>query len=578
MPRGPRHARRLAFGWLSLVSVLGAGGCADPPELGPLEAEATIATRHMVSAANPIAAKVGLAVLRSGGNAVDAAVAVQAALTFVEPSESGIGGGGFMVHFDAVSRTLTVYDGREQAPRAASPERFQLLGWPVPRWVAVPTGRSVGVPGTLRMLEQAHAAHGVKPWGELFAPAIELAERGIPMPPRLQQQVASDHSLRLFRDTRHAFVRPARAREPTLRSPDLARTLATIAEHGADAFHAGPIAESIVEAARGRWPWPSDMTVEDLAGYRALAREPLCGGYRGWMLCGPPPPSSGTLAVLQILGMIERFDLAALEPASVEAIHIIAEATRLALADRFHYVGDPAFVAVPAAALIGPGYLARRGRLIEPARAMGRALPGEPGGRVVIEDVPPAEEHDHGGTSHFTIVDAQGNAVSLTGSIEAPFGSRIMAAGFLLNNQLTDFAFRPVIDAFEVPNAVAGGKRPTSSMAPLVVLGGSGELRLLVGSRGGARIIGHVVKTLVAVLDWELTLQEAIAMPNFLQAGERLELERGTPLEAHADALRRLGHEVAIVRLVSGTNGIERRAEHWSGGADPRIGAFAAGD
>jgi len=551
------------------------------PEAWPLDQpvrQPLAASRHMVSAADPTAVRVGRDVLRGGGNAMDAAVAIQMVLTLVEPSESGIGGGAFLLYRDGASGELTVYDGRETAPAAAGVDRFMWLGMAKPLWAAIPMGLSVGVPGTLAMLHQAHGEHGERPWSELFQPAIRLADQGVPMPEQLQRQVAADRSLWLLSDTRRYFVDAARQDPPRLHNPELAHSLRLIAEQGPEAFYVGPMAENIVIAAGRRRPGGSDMTMDDLLAYTPKKREALCGGYRGRSLCGLPPPSSGGIAILQILGMLEHMDMAALEPASAEAIHLIAEASRLAFADRSYYVGDPDFVDVPTAQLLDPDYLAARARLIDPLRAMDRALPGEPGVRPQIHEAPELIEEETTGTTHFSIVDGDGNVVSMTSSIEAPFGSRIMVDGFLLNNQLTDFTFRAEQGGVTVPNAVAPGKRPRSSMSPIIVRDAQGEVELVIGSRGGSRIIGYVVKALVGVLDWDMDVQEAISLANFVHRGEGLELERGTAAAGQGDALTALGHDVRVIPLTSGLHGIGRNGDGWHGGADPRLGGIALGD
>jgi gamma-glutamyltranspeptidase / glutathione hydrolase len=565
-----------------LILLVGAAGCqraappAEPPAARQPAAERE-ATRHLVSAAHPLAVEAGLLALRRGGHAVDAAIAVQFVLGLVEAPETGIGGGGFLLLYDATGGELRFFDGRETAPAAAGPERFTLLGLPMPAWLAIPAGRAVGVPGLVAMLGMVHAEHGRLPWAELLEPAIRLAEEGVPMPGRLQAQSRDDLSLRLFADTRAAFATPAAAAAPELSNPDYAATLRVLAEQGPGAFYEGEIAAALVERAGRRRPLGSDMTLADLAGYTARERPPVCGRYRQWTVCGAPPPSSGGIAVLQILGMLERFDLAALGPGSAEAMHLVIEAHRLAFADREHYLGDPDFVAVPVAGLLDPEYLRRRSILISPDRALDRALPGAPqgasaGGAVVRPAASP------GGTSHFTIVDDEGNVAALTSSIEAPFGSRMMSGGFLLNNQLTDFSFRPRAGDRALPNAVAPGKRPRSSMSPVIVFDAEGRVRLAVGARGGPRIVGYVVKTLVAVLDWELEIQEAINLPNFVHADGRVDLERNTPLAARAAEFAARGHKVRVAELASGLHGIERTAAGWRGGADPRLDGVARGD
>jgi len=537
-----------------------------------------LARHHMVSAAHPLAVEVGLDVLRRGGNAMDAAVAVQMMLGFLEAPESGIGGGGFLMYRDASTGKLLVYDGRETAPASARPDQFSVFGQTLPLWATIPGGRAVGVPGLVAMLHMAHDAHGSLAWSDLLAPTISLARAGVAMPDRLQNQVSDDPSLWLFADMRRQFVTPGRREMPRLHNPALADTLAAIAHHGADHFYTGEIAAALVERVGQRRLWHGDMTESDLAAYRPIVREAVCGNYREWIVCGPPPPSSGGIALIQILGMLEHFPMEELGPYSTIAIHLIAEASRLAFADRERYVGDPDHVSVPVAGLTDPAYLEARAALIDRHRAMERALPGEPGVSATIRKAAYDAQDERAGTSHFSIVDAAGNMVSLTSSIEAPFGSRMMSGGFLLNNQLTDFSFVAEQDGRPHPNAIAPGKRPRSSMSPIIVLDADGDPKLVIGSRGGSRIIGHVAKTLVAVLDWELDIQDAIALPGFVHRGQGLELERNTPVVRHRKALETLGHDVNVTTMTSGLHGIERIDGSWRGGADPRLDGVAKGD
>lgn len=566
----------------ALLPLLGACNRNNPDAellLGPSPpVEQRTAARHMVSAAHPLAVEIGLDMLRRGGHAVDAAVAVQMALGFLEAPETGIGGGGFLLLHDASTGALRFFDGRETAPAAATPDRFTLFGRPLPLWAAAPSGRSVGVPGLVAMLGEAHAAHGRLPWSELLQPTIALARTGVDMPARLQRQIVEDPSLWLFGDMRRHFVAQARAEPPRLRNPALADTLAALAEHGAAHFYRGDIADAIVARAAGGWPWPGDLGRDDLARYRAPMRDPVCSTYRQWIVCGAPPPSSGGIALAQILGVLEHFPMADYGPDSAIGIHLIAEASRLAFADRERHVGDPDQIDVPVAGLADRDYLRARAALIAPDKAMTRALPGEPGQAAVIREAGHAMQAERGGTSHFSVVDAQGNMVALTSSIEAPFGARRMSGGFLLNNQLTDFSFSAERLGRPHPNAVGPGKRPRSSMSPVVVLERDGTPRLVLGSRGGSRIIGHVARTLIAVLDWDMDIQDAIALPNFVHRGDRLELERGTPVVRHRPVLEALGHEVAEVRMTSGLHGIERIEGGWRGGADPRLDGVARGD
>jgi len=526
--------------------------CAGCASLVDKPGEKPAAGKPMVAAAHPLAVDAGMAVLRLGGSAVDAAVAVQAVLGLVEPQSSGIGGGAFMLHWSERDKKLRSYDGRETAPAAATSGRFLDRNQePVPFMEAVVGGRSVGVPGVLRMLEHAHARHGRLRWAENLRYAIFAAEEGFPMPPRLHAALERERFLQEDPYARRTYFgtdgkpKPVGAR---IVNRAYGATLNAIAFGGADAFYRGPIATEIVRAVRSHAS-PGDLSEDDLAGYRPVEREPLCGPYRVWRVCSMGPPSSGGLAVLQILGLLERTAFDRASPQSEAALHVYVEASRLAYADRARYVGDPDFVSVPTDALLDGGYLGRRVKLIG-ERALGLAPAGDP-------EAP--------GTTHFTIVDAEGDVVSMTSTVEAAFGSRIMVRGFLLNNQLTDFDFRP-----GGKNEVAPRKRPRSSMAPTIVFSSEGEVRLAVGSPGGPLIIGYVAKALVGVLDWGLGVQEAIALPNAVNRNGPTELEAGTRYESLAPALRGRGHEVVLREMTSGLHGIERVDRRWRGGADPR--------
>jgi gamma-glutamyltranspeptidase/glutathione hydrolase len=460
-----------------------------------------------------------------------------------------------------------------------TPELFlQPDGKPMSFQQARVGGRAVGVPGVARLMEAAHRAHGRLPWAKLFEPAIELAERGFPLSPRLHALLAKDLDLAgdpaacAYFYTDQGTPKPAGT---LLRNPEFARTLRRIAENGADAFYSGPIAQDIVAAVRGHPVNPGFMTEADLAGYRVREVEPVCATYRGFRICGMPPPSSGGIAVLQVLGILSRFDMASVRPGSSAAVHLVSEAARLAYADRNRYVADDRFVRVPVKGLLDASYLAGRARLIRPEVSMGRAEAGVPPGADAAHAADSMAET--GGTSHISVVDRDGNAASMTTSIEHAFGSHVMVRGFLLNNQLTDFSFVPVRDGVRVANAVEPGKRPRSSMAPTLVFDPSGRLHLVVGSPGGSRIINYVVKVLVAVLDWKMDLQAAIDLPNFGSRNGPTEIERGSPLENLAGALKALGHEVRAVDMTSGVHGILRTETGWQGGADPRREGIAGG-
>jgi gamma-glutamyltranspeptidase/glutathione hydrolase len=524
------RAPRLPALFAVFLLVLGAG-CAHDAAV----------TRFVVAAAHPRAVNAGHEVLERGGSALDAAIAVQLVLGLVEPESSGIGGGAFLLYWSAKERTLRSYDGRETAPAAARPDRFRGMHF----MDAVVGGHSVGVPGVLRMLELAHRRHGKLPWSELFKPAIAAAEDGFALSARLHRQLEGEPHLRTEVFYQGGRPKPVGSR---IVNPEYAATLRSIASRGAGAFYIGDIARDIVRAVRSHAK-PGELAESDLAAYRALEREPLCGPYRQWRVCSMAPPSSGGVAVLQILGLLERTQFARAPPHSATAVHLFAEAGRLAYADRARYLGDPDFVAVPTRKLLEPAYLDRRARLIG-ERSMGTAPPGD------TEAI---------GTSHLSIVDAQGNVASMTTTIEATFGSRIMVRGFLLNNQLTDFDFSP-----GGPNALAPRKRPRSSMAPTIVFDAQGQVRLATGSPGGPNIINYVAKSLVAMLDWKLDAQAAAAAPNFGSRNGPTVVEKGSFYESLKSALEARGHEVDANPLVSGVHTVERVRGAWRGGADPR--------
>jgi len=512
-------------------------------------------TQFVVAAAHPLAVDAGYDVLSRGGTALDAAIAVQMVLGLVEPESSGIGGGAFLLYWSEKEKTLRSYDGRESAPAAARADRFlQKDKTPMSFMEAAVGGRSVGVPGVLRMLELAHGRHGRLPWGELYQPAISAAEAGFPLSPRLHAQLERDPYLRADPEARQIFYRDGKAKPVGERivNPRYAATLRSIGKDGAGAFYQGDIAKDIVRAVRSHAK-PGDLSEQDLAGYRALEREPLCGPYRQWRVCSMAPPRAGGLAVLQILGMLERTTFARAPPHSVDAVHLFSEAGRLAYADRAKYLGDPDFVSVPTSKLLEVPYLEKRAKLIG-ERSMRAALPGD-------TEAP--------GTSHLTIVDAEGNVASMTTTIEATFGSRLMVRGFLLNNELTDFDFTP-----GSANSIAPGKRPRSSMAPTIVFATEGEMRgrvqLAVGSPGGPNIINYVARALVAMLDWKLDAQAAVAAPNFGSRNGPTLLERGSSYEKFKEELEARGHDVEENPLVSGLHAVERVPGGWRGGADPR--------
>ena len=536
------------------------------------------APRYMVAAAHPLAVDAGLQMLDAGGSAVDAMIAVQLVLNLVEPQASGLGGGAFLLHYDAKARAVRAYDGRETAPAAATPELFLRDGKPMNFREAVTGGRSVGTPGVARLLETAHRKHGRLPWATLFQPAIELAENGFPMPERVHALLLRDRAIAGEATARSYFLQADGTPKPAgtlLRNPEFARTLRAIAAGGADAFYQGDIARAMVAAVRSHAANPGLLSEADLAAYQVREVDALCGPYRAYRICGMPPSSSGGIAVLQILGLLSPQKLSAVQPGSTQAVHLLAEAGRLAYADRNRWVADDRFVDVPLRGLLDPAYLAARARLIRTDRSMGVAEAGRPPGAALVYADDPLEEV--AGTSQVAIVDGDGNAVSLTTTIENFFGSRIMVGGFLLNNQLTDFNFNPVESGRPVANAVAPGKRPRSSMAPTLVFRDNGDLHLVLGSPGGSRIINYVAKTLIATLDWNLDIQAAIALPNTGSRNGPTEIERGTDAEALAAALRGMGHIVEIADMTSGLHGIMRDGKGWQGGADPRREGIAKG-
>ena len=559
-------------------AVSGAQGLLNPEGDTGYEAKrAVVTSRYMVVAANPHAVDAGVEILRAGGSAVDAAVAVQLVLGLVEPQSSGIGGGLFLLHWDEQQRSLRSYDGRETAPALARPVRFiDRAGRPMERYEAIVSGLAVGTPGALRALELAHRAHGRLPWPRLFLPAIRLAQEGFPVSRRLNLLLS--HESYLVRDAaaRKLYYDAAGRAKPVgakLVNAEYARTLSQLAAGGAGAFYRGPIAEAIVAAVHAH-ARPGDLSMQDLAAYQAKERAPVCGPYRAYRVCGMGPPSSGGVTVIELLGILERTGFQPAAPGSELALHLFAEAGRLAYADRLRYLADPDFVPQPVAGLLAPDYLAKRAALIG-ERAMGPARAGTPQGALALSDAPDTEL---GGTSHVSIVDAEGNALAMTTTVENQFGSRIMVGGFLLNNQMTDFAFSPEFEGRPAANRVEPGKRPRSSMAPTIVFDGEGKLKALVGSPGGTAIINYVAKTLVGLLDWHLDIQEAISLPNFGAAYGPTFIERGTAYEDVADALERRGHTLNFSAQTSGLHGIEKVPGGWRGGADPRREGVARGE
>jgi gamma-glutamyltranspeptidase/glutathione hydrolase len=522
-----------------------------------------------VTAAHPLAVEAGLRVLRAGGSAADAAVAVQAMLGLVEPQSSGIGGGAFLLYYDAATRTVTAFDGRETAPRAATPDLFlDAEGKPLKFADAVTSGRATGVPGVMPMLGELQRRFGRRPWDSLFDAAIESAEQGFTVPRRLGRFVVTDFLPQPRLDPAQLFSRPDGTpiqAGDTWRNPAYAQTLRALSAGGPRTLNTPPIAEAIV-ARLAREPLPSQMTLEDLAGYEPRISEPLCRPYRIYVVCVPPPPSSG-VALLQLLAMLEHTDIAQRGPADARAWLAFVEASRLMYADRDRYIGDPAFVAVPVEALLEADYVASRAALIgERFGATPKA--GE------LAGVPRAADatNEAAGTSHFVVVDGDGNVATMTTTVESLFGSGRVVGGFALNNQLTDFSFLPLDDGRPAANAVAGGKRPRSSMTPVIVLDGQGQVVAALGSPGGSAILAYNAKTLVALLDWKLPLQQAIDLPNLIARGDNVYGEQKKFAPATLEALVALGVNVQGGRgEESGVHGVVRRADGgYDGAADPR--------
>lgn len=554
------------------------------PEAGTGRSEKSLASakKHMISTAHPLASEAGREMLRAGGSAVDALIAAQLVLGLVEPQSSGLGGGAFLVHWDERAKELKSYDGRETAPAAARPDRFIKDGKPMDFDFAVRSGLSVGTPGLPRLLEHIHKRHGKLPWAKLFEPALRLARDGFEISQRLYFMLRWFGEGGLSPAARNHYFDANGSPLPVgyvLRSPEYAATLEALASGGADAFYKGPIAEAMVAAVKAAPNAAGDLTLADLAAYTVAERPPLCIDYRKHRICGMGPPSSGASTIGQTLKMIERFDLGRTPETAmnVPSLHLVAEAQRLAYADRNRYLADSDFVPVPGG-LLDSRYLSARSALINPERAMAGAEPGDP---------PATEKHAFGtdatleraGTSHLSVVDADGNAAAFTTTIEGPFGSGLYAAGFLLNNELTDFSFRPEdAEGRPIANRVEPGKRPRSSMSPTIVFNENGAMFATVGSPGGSRIILFVTKALIGLIDWRLDAQAAIDLPNFGSTGRGVELEFGWSTIWQALSLRSYGHEILPDLMNSGLHVVVKRNGMLEGGADPRREGAALGD
>ena len=546
----------------------------------PASAAETIARHHLISAANPYAAEAGRQMMREGGSAVDAAIAAQLVLTLVEPESSGIGGGDFMMVYDPKSGKVTSFDGRETAPASATPDMFlDASGKPRDHFAAVPGGLSTGVPGVIAMFDMAHKKYGRLPWARLFEPAIKLASNGFPVGRKLAATLRAFPQLAGMPDIKRYFYKPdgtPLAQGDTLKNPELARTLRVIAKGGPKAFYSGAIAQHIVDAVQHAPVNPGGMTLADLSAYHAVERPAVCGTYRAYRLCSMGPPSSGGVAVLQILGMLERFPQSQLQPNTLSEVQLFTQASRLAFADRAMYLGDPDVIHVPVAGLLDKGYLAQRSALIDPTKDMGMAVAGTPPQKHA--EFAPQRTQQLPGTSHLSIVDDRGEVVSMTMTVEFVFGSEVMANGFFLNNELTDFSFEPTRDGKPVANAPAPGKRPMSAMSPTIVFGPDGKFAIATGSPGGPAIIDFVAQSLIAMIDGGLGPQDAAALPHPLNLNSPTILEKGTALEALAPQLAAMGHTVVTRDLESGLHIVERVRGGYIGGADPRRDGVALGD
>jgi gamma-glutamyltranspeptidase / glutathione hydrolase len=525
----------------------------------------------VTSSADPRATEAGMQMLRQGGSASDAAMAMMLALSVVEPQSSGIGGGGFLLYNDAASNTLSTINGRETAPAAAKPGRFtDADGKPLGFLKAMPGGKSVGVPGNLELMGKAHKKWGKLRWAELFQPAIKLADEGFTVNETLAQRLQQVAPLwKDFPEAQKLYWvdgKPAPA-GTLIKNPEMAKTLRTLAKGGAKSFYKGKLAKNLVATVNNSPVNPADMTLSDLAQYKAIEQKAVCAPYRVYVVCGMGPPSSGATTVLQILGSIERFDMAALGKNNPKSWHVIAEAMQLAYADREKYLGDPAFVNVPTAGLIDKNYLAIRSALISPDSSLSSYSAGIPPG---AEPRTAALSGEVSGTTHFVAVDKAGSVATMTSTIEGIFGSQLISGGYMLNNELTDFTFAPEKDGAPVANRVQGGKRPLSSMSPTIVYDAKGKPVLALGSAGGKRIIMHVTKTLIGALDFGLPLDQAIALPNIYFGGGKVLLEKDTPVAALADQIASLGQSVEVGDVSSKVNGAQWVNGRWTGAADPR--------
>lgn len=515
--------------------------------------------KFMVVAANPYASQAGFNILNKGGSAVDAAIAVQLVLTLVEPQSSGIGGGAFILHWDEKQKKLITYDGRETAPKAITADLFLKPNGDSISWRdAIVGGRSVGAPGVLSALKKAHDKYGKRPWAELFTDAINLAENGFVVSPRLAKliKLRLNPGMTTLPNISNYFYPNGEAVKAgkLLQNRKLAKVYRSLAQEGIDAFYKGWIAKSMINAVQHSSVSPGKLSLEDLQSYQAIEREAVCGKYHVYKVCGMGPPSSGGITVIQTLAMLESFKLSQYHPNSLDALHLFTQSSRLAFADRSQYLADSDFVSVPVQGLLSLNYVQARSALISLKKDMGKAKAGTPElSNVQGED----NAYERPSTTHVSIVDADGNALSMTSSVEMAFGSAVMVEGFILNNQLTDFSFQPNVNGKLVANRVAPLKRPRSSMAPMMVFNEDESLKLVLGSPGGSRIINYVTQTIIGVLDWKLTAQEAVNLPHITNRNGSTTLEADTAIIDLNKALQARGHKVKVKGLNSGLHAIE---------------------
>ncbi len=544
-------------------------------------------TQQMVAAANPLAAAAGKKMLDAGGSAIDAVIAMQLILSLVEPQSSGIGGGGFVISYDAKRKSATSFDGRETAPASATADLFKAVdGKSIAMVDAYQGGRSVGVPGMIALMARSHKAQGRLPWKALFEPAIIAARNGFAVSPRMHSMMDNAQSLiEKFPVARAAFIGPdgkALAAGTLYKSPAYAAVLQKIARGGAAAFYRGDNASAIVAAVQTSAVSPASLTLKDLRGYKVIERAPMCGNYHSYKICSMGPPSSGAIAILQSLKLLEGYDINAMGPQSADAVHLIAESLAIAFADRETYLADPDFFDVPSGGLLDKNYLASRAVMLNINKAGGPYSAGAPPTKSKSA-LAPNSNSDVPSTSHMVAADKYGNVASWTGTVQAPFGSFLMVNGYMLNNELTDFSFLPERDGKAVANKVEAGKRPRSSMSPTIIFDAQGRVVMALGSAGGSRIIAHVLKSIIAHVDWGLDIQQAIDYPNFFKSAQELEIEPGTLATAIKAQLKAKGHQINERRNVSGLSGLTISygadgARKLQGGADSRREGIALGD